>query len=212
MRLVIFGPQGAGKGTQGALLAEKFGISDICTGDIFRWAISGGTALGLKVKDYVEQGELVPDELTIAVVRERLGASDCKTGFVLDGFPRNITQAEALDEILAAQGAQLDSALIIEIPEEVSLHRILGRRVCTKCGHNYHVDTPPENDWMCDVCGGSVTGRSDDNDEPIRTRLELYHKQTEPLKAYYDERGLLHSVDGALGSPAEVFEKILSIL
>lgn len=212
MRLVVFGPQGAGKGTQGALLAEKFGIPDICTGDIFRWAISGGTALGLKVKDYVEQGELVPDELTIAVVRERLGANDCQTGFVLDGFPRNITQAEALDEILAAQGAQLDAALVIEIPEEVSLRRILGRRVCTKCGHNYHVDTPPENDWTCDVCGSSVSGRSDDNEDAIRTRLALYHKQTEPLKAFYDERGQLRSVDGAPGSPAEVFETILSIL
>jgi adenylate kinase len=212
LRLVVFGPQGAGKGTQGELISEKFGIPDIATGDIFRWAISGGTALGLKVKDYVEKGELVPDELTIAVVRERLSADDCQTGFVIDGFPRNIKQAEALDEILAAQGVQLDAALVIEIPEEVSLRRILGRRVCTRCGHNYHVDSPPENDWRCDVCGGSVSGRSDDNEEVIRTRLALYHKQTEPLKAYYDERGLLRSVDGALGSPAEVFEKILSIL
>jgi adenylate kinase len=212
VRLVVFGPQGAGKGTQGALIAEKFGIPDIATGDIFRWAITGGTALGLKVKDYVEKGELVPDELTIAVVQERLSADDCKGGFVLDGFPRNIKQAEALDEFLGAQGVGLDAALIIEIPEELSLRRILGRRVCTKCGRNYHIDTPPENDWKCDACGGRVIGRTDDKEEAMRKRLELYHKQTEPLKAYYEDRGLLRSVDGALGSPSEVFEKILSVL
>jgi adenylate kinase len=212
VRLVVFGPQGAGKGTQGALIAEKFRIPDIATCDIFRWAISGGTALGLKVKNYVEEGRLVPDDLTIEVVSERLSADDCKDGFVLDGFPRSLRQAEALDEILAAQGVKLDAALVLEIPEEVSLRRILGRRACIDCGRNYHLDSPPRSDWTCDACGGAVEERTDDHEDTIRLRLQLYHEQTEPLKTYYEERGLLRRVDGALGTPNDVFEKILSVL
>jgi adenylate kinase len=212
VRLIVFGPQGAGKGTQAALIAEKFRIPDIATGDIFRWAISGGTALGLKVKNYVDEGRLVPDDLTIEVVSERLSADDCKDGFVMDGFPRSLRQAEALDEMLAAQGVKLDAALVLEIPEELSLRRILGRRACTDCGRNYHLDTPPESDWTCDVCGGPVEERTDDHEDTIRLRLQLYHEQTEPLKNYYEERGLLRRVDGALGTPSEVFEKILSVL
>jgi adenylate kinase len=212
VRLVIFGPQGAGKGTQGALIAENYGIPDIATGDIFRWAISGGTALGLKVKDYVEQGKLVPDDLTIDVVRERLSAPDCKDGFVMDGFPRSIRQAQALDEMLADQGVKLDAALVLEIPEEESLRRILGRRACTDCGRNYHLDAPPSDDWTCDVCGGTVEERTDDHEDTIRLRLQLYHEQTEPLKTYYENQGLLRRVDGALGTPDEVLEKIQSVL
>jgi adenylate kinase len=212
VRLIIFGPQGAGKGTQGALIAENFRIPDIATGDIFRWAISGGTALGLKVRSYVDEGRLVPDDLTIAVVGERLSAPDCKDGFVMDGFPRNLRQAEALDEMLADQGVKLDAALVLEIPEEVSLRRILGRRACTDCGRNYHLDSPPESDWTCDACGGRVEERTDDHEDTIRLRLQLYHEQTEPLKTHYEERGLLRRVDGALGTPEDVFEKILSVL
>jgi adenylate kinase len=212
MRVVIFGPQGAGKGTQSARIAEKYGIPAIATGEIFRWAVKGETALGLKVKEYVESGRLVPDDLTIEVVKERLSADDCAQGFLIDGFPRNAHQAEVLDELLAADGHSLDGALVIEVPEEVSLRRILGRRVCSQCGRNYHLDAPPENDWTCDRCGGPVVERTDDHEEAtIRERLRLYHEQTEPLKAYYKERGLLREIDGTL-PPDEVFQRIVTAL
>ena len=213
MRIVIFGPQGAGKGTQSALIAEKYGIPAISTGEIFRWAIKGRTSLGTKVLEIVDEGRLVPDELTIGVVRERLEADDAKEGFLLDGFPRNLVQAEALDEdILADQGYKLDAALVIDVPEEVSLRRLLGRRACTKCGRNYHIDNPPKENWTCDVCGGEVVGRQDDHDEAtIRGRLNLYHEQTEPLKALYKDRGILREVDG-IGSTYEVFARIVASL
>ncbi len=212
MRIIIFGPQGAGKGTQSSRIAEKYGISAISTGEIFRWAIKGRTALGLQVLEYVDAGRLVPDELTISVVRERLAAADCADGFLLDGFPRSLKQADALDEILGERNSELDAALVIEVPEEVSLRRLLGRRVCTRCGRNYHLDSPPEVDWTCDVCGGEVVERTDDHDEAtIRERLKLYHEQTEPLKAYYDERGLLKQVDG-VGTTDEVFDRIVAAL
>ena len=213
MRIVIFGPQGAGKGTQSARIAEKFGIPSIATGDIFRWAIKGGTALGNKAKEYVDSGRLVPDEITIGVVTERLQADDCQHGFLLDGFPRNVDQAEALDRILEEVECGLDAALVLDVPEEVSLRRILGRRVCSNCGRNYHLDAPPENDWKCDTCGGDVIKREDDFDEAtVRERLRLYHEQTEPLKAYYDKKGLLKEVDGTQGTPDEVFSRIVETL
>ena len=205
------GPQGAGKGTQGERIAEKYGIPDIATGEIFRWALKGGTALGMKVKEYVEAGHLVPDELTIEVVAERLRADDCQEGFLLDGFPRSLRQAQALDEILAEQGCQLDAALVIEVPEEVSLHRLLGRRVCQDCGKNYHVDSPPEKNWTCDRCGGAVVTRGDDNEDTIRERLKLYHEQTEPLKDYYTKKGLLRVIKGN-GTEDEVFTRIAAAL
>lgn len=212
MRLVLFGPQGAGKGTQALKIAEKYAIPAISTGDIFRWAISGGTALGLKVREYVDEGELVPDALTVEVITERLDAPDCEGGFLLDGFPRTIDQAGALDRVLAELGAKLDGALVIEVPEEVSLRRLLGRRACSRCGRNYHVDLPPAVDWTCDTCGGQVVKRTDDvEEEKIRHRLELYHRQTEPLKAYYRERGLLREVEGQ-GTPEEVFDRVSAAL
>ena len=211
MRLIIFGPQGAGKGTQSEKISEKYGIPGIATGEIFRAALMGRTALGLKVSQYVDSGKLVPDELTIEVVSERLHADDCKDGFLLDGFPRSLKQAEALDGILAAQGKALDAALVIEVPEEVSLRRLLGRRACEDCGKNYHLDNPPMVDWTCDRCGGKVVERADDHEETIRKRLSLYHSQTEPLKAYYEQKGLLRTVDG-LGAPDEVFERIASAI
>ena len=210
MRLVIFGPQGAGKGTQAARIAEKYGIPSISTGEIFRWAIKGKTALGLKVLEYVDAGSLVPDELTIEVVTDRLTADDCREGFLLDGFPRNVGQARALDALLADGGTALDAAVVLEVPEETSLRRILGRRVCTNCGRNYHLDAPPEKDWTCDACGGEVVERTDDHEaETVKNRLRLYHQQTEPLKKYYDDKGLLREIDG-LGSPDEVFSRIVS--
>lgn len=212
MRLIIFGPQGAGKGTQSARISEKYDIPAVATGDIFRWAISGGTALGLKAREYVDQGHLVPDEVTIGVVTERLSADDTSDGFLLDGFPRNLLQAKALDEWLDAQDAKLDAALVLEVPDDVSIHRIHGRRVCQKCGRNYRVDAPPQKDWTCDRCGGKVEARGDDVDEKtIRDRLALYHEQTEPLKAHYEECGILRQIDG-LGTPDEVFDRIVAAL
>ncbi len=210
MRLVIFGPQGAGKGTQGALIAEKYGIPSISTGEIFRWAIKGKTALGLKVLEYVDAGRLVPDDLTVEVVTNRLTADDCLDGFLLDGFPRNVGQARSLDALLADQNAALDAALVVEVPEDVSLRRILGRRACSDCGRNYHLDAPPQNDWTCDACGGDVVERTDDHEEEtVRNRLKLYHEQTEPLKKYYADRDLLREINGE-GSPDEVFSRIVT--
>jgi adenylate kinase len=212
MRLVIFGPQGAGKGTQTSRIAEKYAVESVSTGDMFRWAISEGTEVGEKAREYVKSGRLVPDEITIEVVRERLQSGDCDQGFLLDGFPRNIAQAKALDEILSEVDCQLDAALVLEVPEEVSLRRIMGRRVCTKCGRNYHVDAPPSRDWTCDRCGGRVEARADDQDEEaIRERQKGYREQTEPLKSYYDGRGKLRTVSGE-GSPDEVFERIVEAL
>lgn len=210
MRIIIFGPQGAGKGTQSALISEKYGISAISTGEIFRWAIKGGTSLGLKVAEYVDHGKLVPDELTISVIRERLDSEP--DGWILDGFPRNVDQADALEKTLADQGHKLDAALVLEVPEEVSTRRILGRRVCSNCGRNYHIDSPPSSNWTCDTCGGEVVERTDDHDEEtVRERLRTYHEQTEPLKIYYEEKGLLKPVDG-VGTTEEVFNRIVASL
>ncbi|MDQ3914621.1 MAG: adenylate kinase [Actinomycetota bacterium] len=212
MRLVIFGPQGAGKGTQGLAIAEKYGIPAISTGEIFRWAVAGKTALGLRVLEYVNAGQLVPNELTIQVVRERLEAPDVKDGFILDGFPRNLAQAEALDRLLEDQGCGLDAALVIDVPQEISLSRILGRMACTKCGRNYSIEAPPKVDRVCDACGGDVVRRTDDVDEKtVLSRLETYHRETEPLKAYYEERDLLREVSG-VGTPEEVFGRIVAVL
>lgn len=211
MRLLIFGPQGAGKGTQSARLAEKFDIAVISTGDMFRWAVNDEGELGEKVRQYLDDGQLVPNDLTVEVVRDRLAENDARAGFVLDGFPRNLAQADALDEILGEQEASLDAALVLEVSEEVSLHRLAGRRVCRQCGRNYHVDTPPKDDWTCERCGGRVVQRSDDQEATIARRLATYHEQTAPLKEHYRERGLLREVDGT-GSLNEVFDRILSVL
>jgi adenylate kinase len=212
VRLVVFGPQGAGKGTQSQLLAEKYDIPAIVMGDMFRWAIGHDTEVGLKAAEYVRTGRFVPDEITIEVVRERLAAADCAGGFLLDGFPRNRVQAKALDAILAEQGSTLDAAVAIEVPEEVSLRRIMGRLVCSNCGRNYHLDAPPADDSVCDRCGGEVRPRADDKDEEaIRERLRLYHEQTEPLKEYYEARGVLLVVDGQ-GTRDEVLEEIVTQL
>ncbi|MDQ3752611.1 MAG: adenylate kinase [Actinomycetota bacterium] len=208
MRLVIFGPQGAGKGTQGSLISEEWGIPAISTGDIFRWKIAQGTELGRAVKEYVDNGDLVPDRLTVRLVRDRLAQEDTASGWLLDGFPRNIGQAEALDKLTADLGTALDAALLLDVPEEVSLHRILGRTVCSGCGRPYHVDVPPREDAICDVCGGEVVERSDDNDkEAVRRRLRTYYDETAPLADFYEEHGLLRRIDGN-GSPDEIFQRI----
>lgn len=212
LRLVIFGPQGAGKGTQGSLISEEWGIPAISTGDIFRWSIAQGTELGRDVKEYVDSGDLVPDRLTIRLIRDRLAEEDTASGWLLDGFPRNIWQAKALERLTKDLGAALDAALLLEVPEEVSLHRILGRTVCSGCGRNYHVEAPPKVDAICDACGERVVERSDDNDkEAIRRRLRTYYDETAPLADFYDERGLLRRIDG-YGSAEEIFERIKQTL
>jgi adenylate kinase len=212
MRLVIMGPQGAGKGTQAARLTEKYAVPSLATGDIFRAAIKDSSELGARVREYVNAGKLVPDELTIEVVRERLGAGDLEEGFLLDGFPRNTNQARALDESLAKDGKSLDAALFLEVPEDVSLRRILGRRVCSRCGRNYSVEAPPREDWTCDSCGGQVLARDDDQLEAtVRERLKAYYAQTKPLKDYYSRRRILRSVEGS-GAPDEVFDRIVASL
>jgi adenylate kinase len=212
VRILIFGPQGAGKGTQSARLAEKLGIAPISTGDIFRWAIREGTELGGQVKNYVDEGRLVPDDLTVGVVKERLAQDDLANGWILDGFPRTQEQAEALDRILEAKGQSVDAAIILEVPEDVSLRRIMGRRVCSNCGRNYHADVPPKVDWMCDTCGGEVIKRTDDFDEAaVRKRLAIYHQQTEPLKAYYEQKGIVQTIDGQ-GTLDDVFNRLIEAL
>ena len=212
MRLVIFGPQGAGKGTQGSFISDEWGIPAISTGDIFRWSIAQGTEFGRDVKEYVDNGDLVPDRLTVRLVRDRLAQEDTASGWLLDGFPRSIGQAEALERLTSDLGAGLDAALLLEVPEEISLHRILGRRVCSGCGRNYHVDAPPKEDAICDVCGEPVVERSDDTDkEAIRKRLRTYYEETAPLAHFYDERGLLRRIDGT-GFPEEIFERIKQTL
>ncbi len=208
MRLLIFGPQGAGKGTQGRRVAEEFGLDAIATGDMFRWAISEKTDVGIKAKEFVDEGKLVPDDVTLAVVSERLEAKNFDN-FLLDGFPRNISQADSLDKVLAEHSAEIEAVLALEVPEEVSLQRIVGRRVCSNCGRNYHEDAPPEEDWTCDRCGGQVERRADDAPENVKKRLRLYHDQTEPLKSHY--QGVLHMIDG-MGSPDEVFSRIVDSL
>lgn len=209
MRIVLLGPQGAGKGTQARKLSEKYSVPHVATGDIFRWAIRQGDELGREVKDYVDEGRLVPDDLTLRVVMERLDSDDTEDGYILDGFPRNIEQAEDLSKALADRGQSIDWVIVIDVPEDVSLRRALGRRVCENCGTTYHEDSPPKSDWTCDKCGGNVVPRSDDSEAKVRERLRIYHEQTEPLKEYYRDQGNLIEIDGRAGPP-EVFQAITS--
>ncbi|MGH8999939.1 MAG: adenylate kinase [Acidimicrobiia bacterium] len=206
-RFLVLGRQGAGKGTQAVRLAEQFAVPHISTGDMFRAAQRDGTEFGNRAKAFMDRGELVPDEVVIGVVAERLAQDDALTsGFLLDGFPRTVSQAEELDRVLVPES--LDAAIDIDVPTDVVLRRLSGRRVCEQCGATYHVDAPPKNNWTCDVDGGAVIQREDDTEEAISRRLELYERETGPLIDFYGDRGLLVRVDG-VGTVDEVFERTL---
>jgi adenylate kinase len=205
-RLVILGKQGAGKGTQAERLARHYGVPRISTGDIFRQAVDQGTEAGLEAKKYMEAGELVPDDVVIGIVEERLKEDDARKGFVLDGFPRNAEQAEALD--LALGEKKVDLVVELEVPTEVVLKRLASRRVCITCGAPYSVDRPPKVDWTCDVCGGKVVQREDDTEAAIKRRLDVYAQRTEPLVAYYLSQDRLAPVDGT-GDPEQVTARLL---
>ncbi len=205
-RLVILGKQGAGKGTQAQRIASHFRIPRISTGDMFRAAADHGTEAGQKAQKYMDSGELVPDDVVIEMVEERLNDDDARQGFVLDGFPRNAEQARALDGALGAK--TVDLVLELEVPTEVVLERLAGRRVCLRCGAPYSIDKPPFEDWTCNICGGPVVQRDDDTEAAIQRRLDLYSHQTEPLVAYYLGQDKLASVDGT-GNPDQVTVRLL---
>lgn len=197
MRLILLGAPGAGKGTQAVKLAEKYNIPQVSTGDIFRSNIKNGTELGKKAKEYMDKGLLVPDEVTISIVKDRLQKPDCANGFILDGFPRTIPQAEYLDEALGDMGVKLDAVLNIHVDDEVIIKRMSGRRVCPGCGMSYHiVSKPPKADNKCDSCGTELIQRVDDKEETVISRLKTYHEQTEPLIDYYGKKGKLVTVHG----------------
>src|SRR5688572_10305590 len=207
VRILVLGKQGAGKGTQAVRVAGHYGVPHISTGDMFRAAAAAGTTFGLKAKEFMKRGELVPDDVVIGVVAERLAKEDVvDAGFVLDGFPRTRIQAEELQRLLGPGG--LDAALDIDVPTNVVIDRISGRRVCRTCGATYHVDKPPKVKWLCDKDGGDVVQREDDQPEAIERRLELYERETGPLLEYYDGLGLLAAVDG-VGDPDDVFDRII---
>lgn len=212
MNIILLGPPGAGKGTQAKLISEKYSIPHISTGDIFRKNISEKTPLGVKAKSYMDKGQLVPDELTIDLVKDRLQQEDCKNGFLLDGFPRTVAQAEALDAFLYEYNQNINSALLIDVPQEYILERMTGRRVCNSCGASYHVRfNPSKVDGKCDVCGSELIQRKDDSEETVRERLDIYSKQTQPLIQYYSDKKVLSTIDGTR-EIKEVFDNISDIL
>ena len=212
MKIIMLGAPGAGKGTQAKQIADKYQIPHISTGDIFRANIKEGTELGTKAKTYMDQGLLVPDELVVELVADRIVKDDCKNGFVLDGFPRTIPQAEALDEALAKMGEKMDYAVDVDVPDENIINRVGGRRACVNCGATYHiVNIPTKVEGICDKCGKEVILRDDDKPETVQKRLQVYHEQTQPLIDYYKNQGILKSVDGT--RPMEtVFADIVEIL
>ncbi len=212
MKLVMLGAPGAGKGTQAIKIADKYNIPHISTGDIFRANIKGGTELGLKARSYMDKGELVPDDVTIGMLLDRIGADDCKNGYVLDGFPRTIPQAESLTRALAERDEKIDYALDINVPDDNIVKRMSGRRACPKCGSTYHVVyAAPKLENICDKCGAELVIREDDKPETVKERLNVYHKQTEPLISYYKNEGILREIDGTQDLE-KVFQDIISIL
>lgn len=212
MKIIMLGAPGAGKGTQAKKIAAKYGIPHISTGDIFRANIKGGTELGMKAKTFMDQGMLVPDEITIGMLMERIHEEDCKNGYVLDGFPRTIPQAESLTEALKGMGEAIDYAVNVDVPDENIVSRMGGRRACVACGATYHVEfNAPKTEGVCDTCGEKLVLRDDDKPETVQKRLNVYHEQTQPLIDYYKNAGVLKEVDGTKNMEA-VFLDIVSIL
>ncbi len=212
LNLILFGPPGAGKGTQADRLQDDFQLPFISTGDMLRANVKGETELGVKAKEYMDAGDLVPDELIVAMAAERLQRDDAEDGFILDGFPRTLEQAAALDKQLSELGRRVTAVLLIDVPDENLIRRLSGRRVCVKAGHNYHVEfDPPKHEGVCDQDGSRLIQRDDDKPEVIRNRLRVYHEQTEPLVEHYDEQGLLRRIDGT--RPAtEVHDHIRAVI
>ena len=212
MNLILLGPPGAGKGTQAQRTVDRYHIPQISTGDILRTAVKEGTPLGKKAKAFMDQGQLVPDEVVIGIIDERLRASDCNSGFILDGFPRTIAQAEALQPILTKIGKSIDHVINIEVDNEELIRRLTGRRTCKNCGSMFHLlFHPPKQEGICDRCGGGLYQREDDKEETIRTRLKEYQKQTAPLIEYYQLKGLLRSIEG-VGNQDQIFERMVHLL
>lgn len=212
MRIIMLGAPGAGKGTQAKRIAEKYNIPHISTGDIFRENIKNGTELGNKAKAYMEAGDLVPDELVLELIMDRFEKEDCANGYVLDGFPRTIPQAEALDEALDAKGQSIDNVIDVDVPDEHIIKRMAGRRTCAHCGAIFHLEhMPPKIEGKCDQCGGHLMMREDDQPDTVVARLKTYHEQTQPLKDYYGAKDLVHSVDGTQDREV-VFDEVVKIL
>jgi adenylate kinase len=212
LNLILFGPPGAGKGTQAERLQVDFQLPFIATGDMLRENVKEGTELGTEAKAYMDRGELVPDEVIVAMVAERLGEEDARDGFILDGFPRTTAQADALDTQLAELDRRITAVLLLDVPDEEVERRLAGRRVCVKAGHNYHVELdPPKHDDACDQDGSRLIQRDDDKPEVIQRRLAVYHDQTEPLIGHYDQQGLLRRIDGTR-DPAEVHDHIRAVI
>ena len=211
MKIVLLGPPGAGKGTQAKSISNRYSIPHISTGDIFRKNISEETPLGIQAKQYIDNGQLVPDEVTINMVKDRLTWEDCKNGYLLDGFPRTVAQAEALEAFLNSRDEKIDTALLIDVPMEFILERMTGRRICGSCGASYHVKfNPTKGEGICDVCGSEVVQRKDDREDTVRERLDVYERQTQPLIDFYKEKNLLSTVDGTKAIN-EVFNDICEL-
>ena len=212
MKIIMLGAPGAGKGTQAKMIAEKYSIPHISTGDIFRYNIKNGTELGKEAKKYMDQGLLVPDELTVKILLDRVAQDDCKNGYVLDGFPRTIPQAEVLEEALTKLGDRIGYAINVEVPDENIVKRMGGRRACVNCGATYHIEhVPPKKEGICDNCGSELILRDDDKPETVKNRLSVYHKQTQPLIDFYNGKGVLRTVDGTVDMK-DVFNAIVAIL
>ena len=212
MKIIMLGAPGAGKGTQAKKIAEQYGIPHISTGDIFRANIKGGTELDMKAKSYMDQGQLVPDDVTIGMLLDRISQADCESGYVLDGFPRTIPQAESLTEALKARGEKMDYAIDVDVPDENIVRRMGGRRACVGCGATYHMEyAPTKVEGICDTCGKELILRDDDKPETVLKRLGVYHEQTQPLIDYYTNAGILRTVDGTVDIN-DVFQAIVDIL
>lgn len=212
MKIIMLGAPGAGKGTQAKMIAEKYGIPHISTGDIFRANIKNGTQLGMEAKQYMDKGLLVPDELTVKILLDRVAQDDCKKGYVLDGFPRTIPQAEVLDKALTELGDKIDYAVDVDVPDENIVRRMGGRRACLSCGATYHIEhVPPKKEGICDTCGQELVLRDDDKPETVQNRLNVYHEQTQPLIEFYQAKGVLKTVDGTVDMK-DVFTAITEIL